>query len=108
MKQVKFFPTLSLAAVIFFSSCNSKSDKKADENKMDSTGTKTETTVTPAAGPSSVMIIRHQVADYAKWKVGYDGHDSAEDLPMVCTATSLQEVSKKIPIPYSWQREWMT
>jgi hypothetical protein len=78
MKQVKFFATPFLAAgIIFFSSCNSKGDKKADENKTDSTGTKTETKVTPAAGPGSVMIIRHQVADYAKWKVGYDGHDSA-------------------------------
>jgi hypothetical protein len=78
MKQVKIFTRLSLAAgIFFFSSCNSNGDKKAEENKMDTTITKTETTVTNPSGPNMVMIVRHQVADYAKWKPGYDTHDSA-------------------------------
>ncbi len=77
MKKVKFFTTLSLAAgILVFSSCNSKKDKKADENNSDSTSAKTETIVAPS-GPTEVMIVKHKVADYAKWKTGYDAHDSA-------------------------------
>jgi hypothetical protein len=75
MKQVKFFSTLSLAAgIILFSSCNSGKDKEADKPAADST--KTET-ITAPSGPTEVMIVKHKVADYAKWKPGYDGHDSA-------------------------------
>lgn len=64
------------AGILFFSSCNSKSDKKAEENKTDSTG-KTVETPEKVAGPASMVLVRHKVADYAKWKLAYDGHDSA-------------------------------
>ena len=75
MKQVKFFSTLSLAAgILFFSSCKSGKDKEADKPAAENT--KTET-VTAPSGPTEVMIVKHHVADYAKWKQGYDGHDSA-------------------------------
>jgi hypothetical protein len=76
MKRVSFFTTISIAAgIILFSSCNSKKDKKAEENKSDTLTTTTEM-VTAPSGPSEVMLIRHKVADYAKWKPGYDAHDS--------------------------------
>jgi hypothetical protein len=76
MKQVKFFSTLGLAAgIILISSCNSKKDKKAEENNSDSLTTITAT-VTAPSGPTEVMIVKHKVADYAKWKPGYDAHDS--------------------------------
>jgi hypothetical protein len=76
MKHFKSFATLFVATItIFLGSCNSGEDKKADE-KMTDSSTATETTVTPS-GPSSSMIVRHKVADYAKWKTGYDSHDSA-------------------------------
>lgn len=109
MKQVKFFTTLGLAAgIFFFSSCNSKGDKKADENKKDSTGT-TGTTVATSPGSSEVMLIKHKVADYTKWKPGYDAHDSVrlvhglhsyliargtEDSNMVMIALKMDDVSK--------------
>ena len=77
MKQLKFFTMLSLgAAIIFFSSCNSKKDKKTEENMSDTTGTKTEI-ITAPSGPTEVMLVKHKVANYAKWKPGYDAHDSA-------------------------------
>lgn len=109
MKQVKLFTTISLAAgIILFSSCNSKKDKKADENVTDSTASKTETIVAPS-GPTEVMIVKHKVADYAKWKPGYDAHDSArlanglhsyviargtEDSNIVMVAMSMDDVEK--------------
>lgn len=74
MKQLRFFATISVAATaLLLGSCNSGKDKKAEENKTDST---VSTTVTPS-GPSSIMIVRHKVTDYAKWKPAYDAHDSA-------------------------------
>lgn len=107
MKQVKFFTTLSLAAgIILFSSCNSGKDKEADKPAAD--GTKTETTVN-TSGPTEVMIVKHKVADYAKWKPGYDTHDSArlanglhsyviargtEDSNMVMVAMRMDDVEK--------------
>lgn len=81
MKHFRLFATLSVAAgILLLSSCNSKKDKKADENKTDSTVVTTQPNNQPVAnpsGPASVMIVRHKVADYAKWKPGYDAHDSA-------------------------------
>ena len=109
MKHVKFFPTLSLAAgIIFFSACNSSGDKKAEGSKTDSTAATTET-VTAMSGPSDVMLIKHKVADYAKWKTGYDAHDSArlanglhsyvvargtEDTNMVLIGMKMDDVNK--------------
>ncbi len=109
MKKLRFFSTLCLAAaILFFSSCNSKKDKKADENPTDSTGTKTENVIAPM-GPTEVMLVRHKVADYAKWKPGYDAHDSArlanglhsyviarglEDSNMVMVAMRMDDVTK--------------
>ena len=109
MKRVSFFTTISIAAgIILFSSCNSNSDKKAEETKTDSVTTKTET-VTAPSGPTEVMIVRHKVADYAKWKPGYEAHDSArlanglhsyviargaEDSNMVLVAMTMDDVNK--------------
>jgi antibiotic biosynthesis monooxygenase (ABM) superfamily enzyme len=78
MKHVRFFVVLILSAgILSVSSCNSGKDKKAEEPKMDSSAaTKTETPVTAPSGPTSIMIVRHKVANYAKWKASYDTHDS--------------------------------
>ena len=110
MKQLRFFATISVAAgALLLGSCNSGKDKKAEENKTDSSSTKTETTVIAPSGPTSIMIVRHKVADYAKWKPGYDAHDSArlasglhsyviargvEDSNMVLIAMRMDDVNK--------------
>ena len=80
MKQLRFFATIGVAAAaLFFSSCNSDEGKKADDKNADSTAVKTETPAPPPmpSGPMMVMTIKHKVANYAKWKPFYDGHDSA-------------------------------
>ncbi len=110
MKQVKFWAAMVVLAGMFsLSSCNSGGDKKADENKSDTAATSTETTVTNPSGPTSIMIIRHKVADYAKWKTGYESHDSfrlasglhnyviargTEDSNMLLVAVRMDDVAK--------------
>lgn len=77
MKQLRFIATIAVASgTLLLGSCNSGKDKKAEENKIDSSATKTETTATPS-GPTSIMVVRHKVTDYAKWKPAYEAHDSA-------------------------------
>jgi hypothetical protein len=77
MKHFRFLATVFVATgTLFLGSCNSGKDKKADEKMPDSTATTTETAVTTPSGPTSIMIIRHKVANYAKWKTGYESHDS--------------------------------
>lgn len=97
------------AATLLLGSCNSGKDKKTDETITDSTATKTETTVTTPSGPTSIMIVRHKVADYEKFKTGYDSHDSmrlasgvhnyviargTEDPNMVLVAVTMDNVDK--------------
>jgi hypothetical protein len=81
MKQVKFMATVIVAAcALFFSACNSGDDTKTEETTKDTSTSKTETTPPPPvspSGPTSLMIIKHKVANYAKWKPGYESHDSA-------------------------------
>ncbi len=97
------------AATLLLGSCNSGKDKKTDETITDSTATKTETTVTTPSGPTSIMIVRHKVADYDKFKTGYDSYDSmrlasglhnyviargTEDPNMVLVAVTMDNVDK--------------
>lgn len=78
MKPIKFLATMIVVSTVFsFSACNSGTEEK----KEASTDTSATTTapvapVVAPAGPTLAMIIRHKVADYSTWKMGYDGHDS--------------------------------
>lgn len=85
MKRFKFLTTVTIALsmALFLSSCGSGGDKKADETATDTTAkTTTDTTAvkppepTPAPRPFKLLIIRHKVANFAKWKPGYESHDS--------------------------------
>ncbi len=85
MKQLKFLILICLTAFLLFfiSSCNSGSEKKAEEPTTaaaDTTKAVTPAVETPApapaAKPANVLVIKHKVANYAKWKALYDSHDS--------------------------------
>src|SRR5664279_2716139 len=85
MKQFKFFTTIPVALCmsLFLFSCGSGGDKKADDSSTDTTAkTATDTTTekpaepTLAPKPSNVLVIQHKVANFAKWKTGYESHDS--------------------------------
>ncbi len=109
MKHLKFFATFFVATgSLFMVSCNSGKDKKADEKMPDSTTNKMEPSMAPS-GPTSIMIVRHKVVNYAKWKAGYDAHDSArlanglhnyvicrgtEDSNMVMVALKMDDAEK--------------
>lgn len=56
---------LSAFSIIMFFSCKSGEEKKADE-----------TTQTMAAASYKLMMIKHPVADFEKWKPVYLAHDS--------------------------------
>lgn len=108
MKQLKFLSALGIASVLLFSSCGGDEEKKTDTATTDSTATtKTESAVNTT--PETILIVRHKVADYAKWKVAYDGHDSmrlasgihnyvigrgVDDSNMVLVATKADDAEK--------------
>jgi hypothetical protein len=83
MKQSKFLLMLLGAAMTFFLvSCGGGEEKKSSDTTTDTTSTTAATTeVTPVntttTTPQNMVIVRHKVANFAKWMVAYDGHDSA-------------------------------
>lgn len=79
MKRFKFFSAITLVAgSLFFSSCNS-GGKNTNEETVSKDTTATENTVkeiVAPAKPGNVLIIRHKVANFEKWKTAYEAHDS--------------------------------
>jgi len=73
MKPVNMLIKLLFSAILLLSvSCNSGEDKK---NSKASDSTASAMAAQPAT-PKEIMIIKHKVANYAKWKPGYDSDDS--------------------------------
>lgn len=72
MKKITLF-VMAVIAGLVLSSCGNNKDDKASSATTDSTQNKT------AAAPelTDAIIIKHKVADYAKWKAAYEGHDTA-------------------------------
>jgi hypothetical protein len=79
MKRFKFFSAITLVAgSFFFSSCNS-GGKNTNEVTVSKDSTATENTINETvapAKPGNVLIIRHKVANFEKWKTAYEAHDS--------------------------------
>ncbi len=62
----------------FLVSCENSTDKTS-EATADTTKEMAAPTVTTSnidTMPQTILIVRHKVADYAKWKSSYDGHDT--------------------------------
>jgi len=100
----------------FLISCGGGEEKKSSETTTDTsnaTATTTSTEVTPVntiiTAPQNMVIVRHKVANFAKWKMSYDEHDSmrlangvhsyiigrgANDSNMVVVATKLDDLAK--------------
>lgn len=111
MRHVKFFAMLAIASGILLFSCNS-GDKKASDTASDTTAVKKDSVPPPAtmaSGPAMIMTIKHEVANYAKWKTAYDEHDSnrlayglhnyvicrgVDDSNMVMVALRMDDVNK--------------
>jgi hypothetical protein len=113
MRQIRLFAMTIIAANVLLLSCNS-GEKKASDTGADSTAPKKDSGMTAApapapSGPALIMTVTHKVANYAKWKVAYDAHDSArlshgvhnyvicrgvEDSNMVMVAMKMDDVNK--------------
>ena len=111
MKQFKFLSLPLLAMMsFFFVSCGDGAETTADEASGDTTVTTTTDAATDAETTSgTLMLVRHKVKDYAKWKPVYDAHDSArlaygihnfviargvDDPDMIFIATKVDDVEK--------------
>ncbi|HEY1870542.1 MAG TPA: hypothetical protein VGG71_05750 [Chitinophagaceae bacterium] len=114
MKQSRSFIWLFYTAAAFiFVSCGGNGEKKSSESTTDTTATNTTATTTPASTivttPQNLMVVKHKVANFGKWKMVYDGDDSArladgihnfvvargaEDSNMVLVATKIDDVNK--------------
>jgi hypothetical protein len=84
MKRSKLGLLFYAATLFFLASCGGDGSK--DTSGTDTSSTTSGDTTTPAAilpantivtTPESMVIITHKVADFAKWKMAYEGHDSA-------------------------------
>src|SRR4051794_3396224 len=83
MNQFKTAPALLVATCIMFLSSCGNNQEKSDAATTDSTASTTDTTTTTTSAktdidttPQTMLLVRHRVANYAKWKTSYDSHDS--------------------------------
>ena len=81
MNQFRFPYKLFCAALVFFlTSCGGSDDKTGtdttDSTANDTTSTTPMETSTIVSSPQAMVIARHKVANYTKWKASYDAHDS--------------------------------
>lgn len=109
---------LCAAAAFIFTSCGNNKTKSSTEttetNRMDTgnapvTSTTTTSRSTIDTAPQNMMVVRHRVANYSKWKPSYDAHDSmrlangihnyvigrgVDDTNMVMVALKIDDIAK--------------
>src|SRR5690349_13985605 len=112
---LKSFRFVLLTSICFYLvSCGNNNSSTTDESKKDTTATTTtETKSAPASTivttPQNILGIIHKVANYEKWKMAYEAHDSARtangihnyvigrgvmDSNMVLVAMKVEDTSK--------------
>lgn len=70
---------LFYSMLFFLSSCaGGESEKKAitDSTTADTSTVAVMPKITTITTPQNMMVVKHKVSDYAKWKTSYDAHDS--------------------------------
>ena len=81
MKQSRFSGLLFYSMVFLLVSCSGGgTEKKAstDSTAVDTTAAVVTPKVTTVTTPQNMLVVTHKVANYAKWKVSYDAHDSVK------------------------------
>ncbi len=66
--------------VLLLASCGgNESDKKtsADSTTVDTTAAVVTPKITTITTPQNMVVIKHKVSNFAKWKISYEVHDSA-------------------------------
>src|SRR3954447_15584905 len=113
MSHFKTAPALLVATcMMFLSSCgnNQQKDEAATTDSAASTTTTTTSSKTDIdTTPQTMLLVRHKVANYGKWKMSYDSHDSfrvasgihnyviargVDDSNMLLVATKADDVAK--------------
>jgi hypothetical protein len=79
MKRSRLTGLLIAAALVFFlTSCGGgKKEKPAPETTTGTTPEVKTPVSTIVTTPENMLVVTHKVANYAKWIVAYEGHDSA-------------------------------
>ncbi|MFV5691971.1 hypothetical protein ACM55K_08105 [Flavobacterium sp. LT1R49] len=75
MRNIKKFlkPVLILVFTVTFLSCKNNKTEKTEPEEAKAMDT---TSAVAVFEPFKVIVIKHKVADYEKWRKGYDAHDS--------------------------------
>ena len=114
MKQSRLTGMLLYAAIaFFFASCSgggSEEKASSDSTRVDSAKNAVTTKInTIITTPQSMMVAKHKVSNFAKWKASYDQHDSlrlvngihsyvigrgAQDSNMVLVAVKVDDMAK--------------
>jgi hypothetical protein len=115
MNQLKHACTLFCTALlVFLTSCgNAEDNTSTDSTSSDTTSSTTTTPVTAESTivttPENIMIVKHKVSNFTKWKDSYEAHDSirlangihsyvigrgVEDTSMVMVAVKVEDVTK--------------
>lgn len=80
MKNSKFSGWLFCSVVFFLASCGggeTENKASADSTAVDTSKVTAAPKITTITTPQNMMVIKHKISNYAKWKGSYDGHDSA-------------------------------
>jgi hypothetical protein len=80
MKHSRFSGLLFYSMVFLLASCaGSESEKKTstDSTTADSSTAVVTPKITTTTTPQDMMVVKHKVSNYAKFKAAYDAHDSA-------------------------------
>ncbi len=80
MRQSRFSGLLFYSMVFLLVSCSgggNETKATTDSAAVDTTKAMAAPVVTTITTPENMMVVTHKVANYAKWKVAYDLHDSA-------------------------------
>ena len=112
MKQFKITSGMIVAACILFLSSCGNNEKKSEAGTADTTATVStsdSSTSDIVTTPATILLVRHKVANFNKWKMAYEGHDSARrasgihnyvigrgvnDSNMVMVATKADDIAK--------------
>lgn len=113
MYKLRFNALICSAIVFILTSCGSNEQKDNTEtSSSDSTSMMTTTTTPPSTivtTPQNMLVVTHRVADYAKWKLSFEAHDSmklasgihnyvigrnVDDSNMLLVATKVDDVAK--------------
>lgn len=77
MKQFKIFTATALVFTLLMS-CNNSDNKTATTDSTKTTDSTVATApATPTVQTSDIVVIKHKVQNFTKWKAAYDSHDSA-------------------------------